>query len=142
MSSLSKTGLRGALLALGAFALLSGVLAAPALADPGHGRAYRHYGNGYYGGARHYDRRGDGHWRPAFPFPVPRVVVGLPLPPVVVLGGPRYGYGYGYDRDGRAYDRGYQDGYDDGYDDRSRDEWRQRDRYRPSRYDDCNCGRY
>jgi len=123
MSTLhSKGGLRRSLLALGAFALVSMSLAAPALADHGPRRgAYRH------GGHR--------HWFP----PLPAVVVGLPLPPVVVVAAPGsrgYGYGYdGYDRRDRAYDRGYEDGYDD----RDREEWR-RDHYR--RHHDCDHRHY
>jgi hypothetical protein len=111
MSLLSKTGLRRVLLALSAFAVVSLALSTPALADPRHHR--RHH--------RH-------HWRP----PLPRVHVGIPLPPlVIVAGGPRRDYDYDrrYDRRERAYERGYEDGYDDGYDDRDREEWRRRHRH-------------
>jgi hypothetical protein len=125
--------LRRALLATCAFAVVSLSLATPALADGG--RWGRHYGGG-----NHY-------WHPPFP-PLPRVVVGLPLPPFIVLGGPRPrdyrdGYGYGYDRRDRGYDRGYQDGYDDGYrDDRGRSDWRRERGYRGHRDCDRDDGYY
>jgi hypothetical protein len=122
MPTFQARSLRRALIATCAFAVVSLSLAAPALADGG--RWGRHYGGGRY-------------WHPPFP-PLPRVIVGLPLPPFVVFGGPRprddgYGYGYGYDR---RDDRRYQDGYDDGYDDRGREHWR---RDRAHRYHrDCD----
>lgn len=120
MSLLDQPGLRRALLALAAFAALSMALASPALAD--HGRRY------------------GGRGRPWHP-PFPRVVVGLPLPPVVIVAGPPVydrGRYYGHDRAARAYDRGYEDGYDDGYDDRDREQWR-RERYRRHRpHRDCD----
>jgi hypothetical protein len=133
MSLLSKTGLRRALLSLCAISVLSAMLAAPALADHGR-RGGRYYGGGHYGGGRHY---GGGHFRPPFPpFPLPRVFVDLP--PLVIVAGRHEPYYRDYDRGGRGYDRGYEDGYGDGYDDRSREEWRQRERYRHSRHDDCD----
>jgi hypothetical protein len=123
MSLLSKTSLRRVVLALSAFAVLSMTLATPALADRGR----RHGHHRHHGGHR---------WHPPFP----RVVVGFPLPPVVIVAGPRArDYGYDdrrYDRGGRAYDRGYEDGYEDGYDDRDREEWRRERRHRHRR--DCD----
>jgi hypothetical protein len=117
MSLLSRLGLRRAMLATCAFAAVSLAFATPALADRGHGRGNR-------------------HWRP----PMPRVIVGLPLPPLVIVAGPRgprdydYDYDRGYGRRG-SYDRGYEDGYDDGYDDRGREERRRRHRHRDCDHD-------
>jgi hypothetical protein len=124
----SKTGLRRTLLALCAFAAVSMALATPALADH---RQHR----------RHYRSHGGHRWHP----PLPRIHVAFPLPPVVIVAGPRardYGYddrGYDdrrYDRGGRAYERGYEDGYEDGYDDRGREAWRRDRRHRHDR--DCD----
>jgi hypothetical protein len=123
MSLASKTGLRRSLIALGVFAAVSALLAAPASAD-----RYRRGG----GGGR--------HWHSQHP----RVGVFVGIPPIVLIAGrpaPYYDpYERRYDRRERAYDRGYEDGYDDGYDDRAREEWRRR-HYREHRHyrgDDCD----
>ncbi len=118
MSLIAKTGMRRSLLALGAFAALSMLLAAPAAADRG---------------------RGGRHWRSHHP----RVGVYVGIPPIVLVAGrpaPYYDpYERRYDRRERAYDRGYEDGYDDGYDDRDREEWRRRHyRAHHHHHDDCD----
>jgi hypothetical protein len=118
--------LRRSLRALGLFAVLSAVLAAPAFAD--HGRRWDKHRRGHHHG-RH------------FPFPAPRVIVGLPAP-VIVIGGRHRDYDYDYDRrydrGARAYDRGYEDGYEDGYDDRDREEWRRAHYRRHRHHRDCD----
>jgi hypothetical protein len=113
MSLLSKLGLRRALLATCAFGAVSLAFATPALAGHGHGHGHH-------------------HWRP----PLPHVIVGLPLPPLVIVAGPRGPRDYDYDYGRRdSYHRGYEDGYDDGYDDRRREEWRRRHRHRDCDHD-------
>ena len=117
MSLPSKAKLRRTLIALGAFAALLTLAAAPASADHG--------------------RRG-GYWRPHGP----RVGVFVGIPPIVLLAGrpaPYYDpYDRAYERRARSYERGYEDGYDDGYDDRAREEWRRREHYRHRYHDDCD----
>jgi hypothetical protein len=120
MSRLNSRGARRVLLALGALAVVSLTFASPALA-----------GRGHYGPPRGY--RGGHYWVPPFPLPpLPRVVVGVPFPPVVVVPGPPVPYpAYGYYGGRGEYERGYEDG------------WRDRDRdgyYRAGPYRrGCGC---
>lgn len=115
MTLLPSLSLRRTLVALGAFAALATLLAAPAAADRG----------------RHWHSRG------------PRVGVYVGVPPIVLVAGrpaPYYDYDpYRYERRERAYESGYADGYDDGWDDRAREEWRRRHRHgHHHRHHDCD----